>query len=79
MNVIFNSENFYVVEYPAQHGYELVDKQTQRWVFINGSVADTFAQSLRDIVGKDGASVEAVDDFLDENYGPLMNQPVRYH
>lgn len=78
MNVIYNSENYYVVEYPAQHGYELVDKHCQRGAFFQGDVADKFAQSLRDVVGEGGASVERVDEFL-EDFGVLMNQSVLFH
>ena len=78
MNMIYNSDNYYVVEYPAQHGYELVDKQTQRGTFFQGDVADKFAQSLRDVVAEEGASIERVDEFLGD-FGVLMNQPVFYH
>ena len=78
MNVIYNSENYYVVEYPAQHRYELVDKQCQRGTFFQGDVAEKFAQSLRAIVGDDGASVERVDEFLSD-FGVLMNQSVLFH
>ena len=78
MNVIYNSENYYVVEYPAQHGYELVDKQSRRGTFLQGDVADRFAQSLRDVVAEENASVERVDEFLDD-FGALMVQSVLYH
>ena len=50
MNVIYNSDNYYVVEYPAQHGYELVDKQAQRGTYFQGDVADKFARSMRNAV-----------------------------
>ena len=78
MNVIYNSENFYVVEYPSQHGYELVDKHAQRGTFFQGDVAERFAQSLRDVVAEDGASVERVDEFLGD-FDVLMVQSVLYH
>ena len=78
MNVIYNSESFYVVEYPAQHGYELVDKHSQRGTFFQGDIADRFAQSLRDVVAEDGASVERVDEFLGD-FDVLMVQSVLYH
>lgn len=78
MNVIYNSENYYVVEYAPQHAFELVDKQMQRSTFFQGDVADKFAQSLRDVVGEDGASIERVDEFLD-GYDVLLNHPVLYH
>lgn len=77
MNVIYNSDNYYVVEYPAQHGYELVDKQAQRGTYFQGDVADRFAQSMRNAVAETG-SIEGVDEFL-ENFDVLMIQSVLYH
>ena len=41
MNVIYNSDNYYVVEYSPQHGFELVDKQTQRGAFFQGDTANS--------------------------------------
>ena len=77
MNVIYNSDNYYVVEYPAQHGYELVDKQCQRGTFFQGDVADRFAQSMRTAVAETGC-VEGVDEFLG-SFDVLMNQALFYH
>jgi len=77
MNIVYASDNYYVVEYPAQHGYELVDKRTQRGTFFQGDVADRFARSLRDAVAKN-ASVENVDEFLG-SFDVLLNLPLVYH
>ena len=77
INVIYNSEHYYVVEYPAQHGYELVDKKIQRGTFFQGDVADRFAQSMRNAVAED-ASIEHVDDFLG-SFDVLMNFPLVVH
>lgn len=77
MNIIYNSENYYVVEYPAQNGYELVDKRTQRGTFFQGDVAERFAQSIQEVVAK-GATVENVDEFLGD-FGVLLDVPVVYH
>ncbi len=78
MNIIYDSENYVVVEYPAQHGFEVVDKQTQRGTFFQGCVAERFAQSMRDVVAEENASFERLDEFLG-NFDLLMNQPVVYH
>jgi hypothetical protein len=78
MNVIYDSENYYLVEYPAQHGYELIDKHFLRGTFFQGDVADKFAQSLRDVVAKERASVERLDEFLGDFDG-LMIQSVLCH
>jgi len=77
MNIIYASDNFYVVEYPAQHGYELVDKRVQRGTFFQGDIADRFSQSLHAAVAED-ASVERVDDFLG-SFDVLLNQPLVVH
>lgn len=77
MNIIYASDNYYVVEYPAQHGYELVDKRSQRGTFFQGDVAERFVQSLQAATAED-ASVERVDDFL-ESFEILLDQPLVLH
>ena len=77
MNIIYNSDNYYVVEYPAQNGYELVDKRSARGTFFQGDVAERFVHSLQAAVDED-ASVERVDEFL-SNFDVLLNQPLVVH
>jgi|ERR1700704_6064393 hypothetical protein len=77
MNVIYNSENYYVVEYPAQHGYELVDKHAARGTYLHGDAADRFLESMKHAISED-ASAEHVDEFLDQ-FDVLLNQPVVFH
>lgn len=77
MNIVYASDNFYVVEYPTQHGYELVDKRVQRGTFFQGDIADRFKLSLNAAVAED-ASIERVDDFLG-SFDVLLNQPLVVH
>jgi transcriptional regulator of nitric oxide reductase len=77
MNVIYNSDNYYVVEYPGPVGYELVDKHTARSTFFQGDVASKFRQSMQHAIAED-ASVEGVDEFLD-GFSVLLTSPVVYH
>jgi hypothetical protein len=77
MNVIYNSDNYYVVEYPAQNGYELVDKHTARGAYLQGDAADKFLESMKNVIAED-ATVERVDEFLDE-FDVLFNLPVVFH
>ena len=63
MNVIYNSENYYVVEYPDERAYEVVDKHSARGTFFQGDVAARFMESMRTAVAED-ASIEHVDEFL---------------
>lgn len=77
MNVIYNSENYYVVEYPAQHAFELVDKRAARSTFIQDGVAENFARSFQDAV-REEPSAEHIDEFL-ERYEALLSTPVVFH
>jgi hypothetical protein len=70
MNVVYNSENYYVVEFPGRHGIELVDKTTGRAGFLEGAVASKFRASMAHLA-KGEPSVESVDEFL-ESYDALL-------
>ena len=77
MNIVYNSDNYYVVEYPAQHGFELVDKHSARSTFFRGDVADKFATSMRKAIDEESTQ-EHIDEFL-TNFDVLLNLPVVYH
>lgn len=77
MNVIYNSENYYVVEYPSEHAIELVDKRCARGTFLQGDVAERFARSMQDAVAEE-ATAEHIDEFLG-GFDTLLTQPVVYH
>jgi len=77
MNVIYDSENFCLVEYPAQHGYELVDKHAQRGAFFQGNVAERFAQEMRDVMAEENVSIERFDEFLGDL--DVLMKPVLCH
>jgi hypothetical protein len=77
MRIVYNSEQYYVAEYPGQPGLELVDKRSSRGTYFQGDVAAKFANALNAAVSDD-ASTESVDEFLD-NFSVLLNVPVVYH
>lgn len=77
MNVIYSSENYYVVEYPDERAYELVDKYGARTRFFQGDVAARFMECMRSAVAED-ASFEHVDEFL-EGFDALLDLPVVVH
>ena len=77
MNVMYNSENYYVVEFPGRHGIELVDKSTGRAGFLQGAVEVKFRASMADFAAGE-PSVESVDEFLD-HYGALLTNSVALH
>ena len=77
MNIVYNSDNYWVLEYPAGQGFELIDKQSSRGTFFSGDVAEKFAESMKSAIAED-ASIEHVDEFLGK-FDILLNVPVVYH
>jgi len=85
MNLIYNSEQYSVVEFGADDGrealrfggYEIVDKPGKREIFIGGTLAQAFRENVESLIATE-PSVEDIDDFLG-SYDPLMSQPVTLH
>jgi hypothetical protein len=85
MNLIYNSEQYSVVEFgidselEALHfgGYEIMDKPGKREIFIGGSWAEAFRQHVRLLIAGE-PSIDDIDTFLG-SYDELMQQPVIMH
>ncbi len=76
MNVIYNSPNYHVVEYPG-HGYEVIAKHVARGAYFSGETADRFREYLTQAAA-DEASIESVDEYLG-GFDEFLNQPAIYH
>ena len=77
MYVMYNSENYFVVEFPGRHGIELVDKTTGRNGFLEGALEVKIRASMADFAAGE-PSVELVDEFLG-NYDSLLTNSVSLH
>lgn len=85
MNLIYNSDQYSVVEFGADDGrealrsggYEIMDKPGRREIFIGGALAEAFRKNVEDLIATE-PSVEEIDDFLG-NYDSLMSQPIVFH
>jgi hypothetical protein len=85
MNLIYNSDQYSVVEFGADDGrealrfggYEIVDKPGKREIFIGGTLAQAFRKNVESLIASE-PSVEDIDDFLG-SYDSLMSQPVTLH
>jgi hypothetical protein len=77
MNVVYNSENYYVVEFADRRGFELVDKHTRRSTFFQGDVAEKFSRSINSVIAED-PSQDHVDEFLGD-FDVLTAQPLVLH
>jgi uncharacterized protein DUF3567 len=77
MNVLYNSDNYYVVEFPGHCGVELVDKHRGRGAFLEGAVETKFRASMADLVSQEQGA-ESVDEFLG-HYDALLTNRVILH
>lgn len=85
MNLIYNSEQYSVVEFVPDEardalrfgGYEIMDKSGKKEIFIGGELAQAFRKNVEDLIATQ-PSEEDIDDFLG-NYDVLMSQPVTLH
>lgn len=62
---------------PLRQGYEIVDKQSRREIFIEGVLADHFKAGVEALI-QQAPSAEEIDDYL-SNYTVLAHQPVVLH
>jgi hypothetical protein len=77
MNIIYNSSQYAILAFPAEHAFELVDKTARRALFLQGSVA----VGLRDAINglpDDERTEESVDSLLDE-YCVGAALPIAFH
>lgn len=77
MNLLYNSDNYYVVEFPGHCGVELVDKHKGRGTFLEGEVEMKFRVSLADLASRQ-PNEESFDEFLG-NYDALLTNRVLLH
>ncbi|MCX8146719.1 MAG: DUF3567 domain-containing protein [Azovibrio sp.] len=77
MNLVYNSEHYSVLAYPALGGFELVDKDTRRMVFLQGPLASHFREAINGIPEAE-RDIETLDAFLDD-YCAGLTQPFVFH
>ncbi len=85
MNLIYNSEQYSVVEFTLDNstetlrrgGYEIMDKSFNREIFLAGSMAEVFRKEVEDLIASE-PTVEDIDSFLGQ-YDGYMRQPMAVH
>lgn len=65
MNVIYDSEHFWILAYPAEQGFELLDKEMQRTLYLQGASAWHFRNAMECIPVAE-RDQEHIDEFLDD-------------
>jgi len=77
MMIVFDNPVLHVVDYPAEHAVEVIDKRVNKGVLMRDGAAERFRAELMALVSGD-PDIEAFDDLLEE-YGSLITQPAVYH
>lgn len=65
MNIIYSSEHYCILAYPAQQGFELFDKAAFRSLFLQGPEAWHFRHAMEDIPAEQ-RDEETIDALLDD-------------
>ncbi len=85
MNMIYNSQLFCVVEFPplgedgtqTTGGFEIMDKQLRREIFLGGKDAEQFRASVARLISSE-PTADDIDEFL-AGYAGLMTTPLTLH
>ncbi len=77
MNVVYNSEHYSVLAYPAQQGFELVDKAGHRMLFLQGAHALQFSAAIEEMALEERTE-ENIDALL-EDYCAGAARPIVFH
>jgi hypothetical protein len=92
MNMIYNSNNYCVVEFapylpqeeadasataPNAGGFEIMDKTAKREIFIRGATAEHFRKGVAELIATE-PTVEEIDEFL-SRFDPMMQQSLTLH
>lgn len=77
MNIVYNSEHYAIVAYPAKEAFELVDKLGRRTLFVQGSVAIGLREAI-DNIPEEERDIESIDSLLDD-YCAGAAKPITFH
>lgn len=77
MNVVYNSDQYSVLAYPALESFELVDKTGHRILFLRGPQAWHFRAAIEEIPEEE-RDEETIDAFLDD-YCADGARPIVFH
>jgi hypothetical protein len=80
MQTIYNSDNYCVVVFPDAPngaGFEIMDKQLKREIYIGGTVAQAFQSKVRALMESE-PDQEDVDAFLTQ-FDALMQHSLVVH
>ena len=77
MQIVYNSQNYHVIEYSGIHGFEVTNKSAHVCAYFHGSVAVAFRDNFAKVIAEN-PSIDSVDEFLGR-FDSLMTLPTVLH
>ena len=77
MQIVYDSQNYHVIEYSGIDGFEVTNKSAHACAYFHGPVAVAFRDNFAKFVAEN-PSVDSVDEFLG-GFDSLMNLPTVLH
>ncbi|MCL2021138.1 MAG: DUF3567 domain-containing protein [Betaproteobacteria bacterium] len=78
MNIVYDSPHYSVFTYPLQEGFELLDKDAMRMLFLQGPFARHFHSAINNIPENE-RTIEKIDAFLECYCQGSAAQPIVLH
>lgn len=77
MQIVFDSQSYYIADYPVLDGIEVIDKRSGLSTFLRDETAQRFRREFIELA-QSNAGTDQLDDLID-HYGALMTQRTVYH
>ena len=77
MQIIYDSQNYYVIEYSGIDGFEVTNKAAHACAYFHGPVAAAFRVNFAKVIATD-PSLDTIDEFLG-GFDSLMTLPTVLH
>lgn len=78
MKLVYDSSRYWLVEYPLEHAFELIDRRGARLAFVQGHAAARFLRCLRNAVAE-LPTFEHIDGVLSASMAELPTARVVFH
>lgn len=77
MQIVYDSQNYHVIEYSGIDGFEVTNKSAHVCAYFHGPVAVAFRNNFAKVIAEN-PSIDSVDEFLG-GFDSLMNLPTVLH
>jgi hypothetical protein len=77
MQIVYDSQNYHVIEYAGIGGFELANKTERVCAYFHGPAAAAFRDSLAKVIAEN-PSMDSIDEYLG-GFDSLMTLPIVLH